>query len=41
MNAATDFFTIPALTFRVLYGHDRRRILHCNVTKHPTMPWNS
>jgi hypothetical protein len=39
------FFTIPTLTFRVLYGfflisHDRRRLPHVNVTKHPTMPWN-
>jgi transposase InsO family protein len=42
--AAMDFFTIPTLTFRVLYGfivieHDRRRILHFNVTRHPTSPW--
>jgi putative transposase len=33
--AAMDFFTVPALTFGVLYCffvivHDRRRILHCN-----------
>ena len=39
--AAMDFFTVPTITFGVLYcffiiGHDRRRILHCNVTKHPT-----
>ena len=38
--AAMDFFTVPTLTFGVLYcffviAHDRRRILHCNVTKHP------
>jgi len=36
-----DFFTVPTLTFGVLYcffviAHDRRRILHLNVTKHPT-----
>ena len=42
--AAMDFFTIPTVTFRVLYcffviGHDRRRILHCNVTTHPTGNW--
>jgi putative transposase len=42
--AAMDFFTVPTLTFNVLYGffviaHDRRRILHCNVTRHPTGPW--
>jgi hypothetical protein len=33
-----DFFTVPTITFGVLYcffviGHDRRRILHVNVTK--------
>jgi putative transposase len=43
-NAAMDFFTVPTLTFRVLYcffiiSHDRRRILHRNVTRHPTSAW--
>jgi putative transposase len=42
--AAMDLFTVPTLTFGVLYcffaiAHDRRRILHCNVTKHPTSTW--
>src|SRR5580704_15456951 len=42
--AAMDFFTVPTLTFGVLYGffviaHDRRSILHFNVTRHPTTPW--
>jgi len=42
--AAMDFFTVPTLTFRVLYcffviEHGRRRILHLNVTDHPTGPW--
>jgi transposase InsO family protein len=42
--AAMDFFTVPTLTFGVLYcffviSHDRRRILHCNVTQHPTSAW--
>jgi putative transposase len=41
---AMDFFTIPTLTFRVLYcffiiEHGRRRILHFNVTEHPTSAW--
>ncbi len=41
---AIDFFTVPTLTFRVLYcffviEHGRRRILHFNVTGHPTGPW--
>jgi len=42
--AAMDFFTVPTVTFSVLYcffviSHDRRRILHCNVTRHPTSLW--
>lgn len=39
-----DFFTVSTVTFRVLYclfivDHDRRRILHFNVTRHPTSAW--
>ena len=42
--AGIDFFLIPTLTFRLLYGfvvlsHDRRRILHLAVTEHPTGEW--
>jgi putative transposase len=42
--AAMDFFTVPTIAFRVLYcffviSHDRRCILHFNVTRHPTGPW--
>jgi putative transposase len=42
--AAMDFFTVPTITFSALYcffviSHDRRRILHFNVTKHPTSSW--
>ena len=42
--AAMDFFTVRTLTFGVLYAffviaHDRRRILHCNATKHPSSAW--
>ena len=42
--AAMDFFTVPTVTFGMLYcffiiSHDRRRILHFNVTKHPTSRW--
>ena len=41
---AMDLFTVPTLTFRILYcffviEHDRRKILHFNVTEHPTGPW--
>jgi putative transposase len=42
--AAMDFFTVPTITFGVFYcffviSHDRRRILHFNVTRHPTSAW--
>jgi|SRR5665213_486509 len=41
-----DFFTVPTLTFGMIYcffviSHDRRRILQCNVTRHPTAAWVS
>jgi hypothetical protein len=42
--AAFDFFTVPTVTFRTLYcffviEHQRRKILHCNVTPHQTAEW--
>jgi putative transposase len=42
--AAFDFFTVPTVTLRLLYcffvfEHGRRRILHFNVTYHPTAKW--
>ena len=41
---AFDFFTVPTVTFRLLYcffviEHDRRKILHFNVTSHPNAEW--
>ena len=44
--AAMDFFTVPTLTFGVLYcffviTHDGRSILYFNVTRHPTGAWVS
>jgi putative transposase len=41
---AFDFFTVSTLTFQLLYcflviEHGRRKILHCNVTAHPTSEW--
>ncbi len=44
--AAMDFFVIPTVTFRLLYGfvvlgHGRRRILHVAVTAHPTAAWTA
>jgi putative transposase len=42
--ASVDLFTVPTLTFRVLFclvvlRHERRRVLHFNVTEHPTAHW--
>ena len=42
--AAMDFFTVPTLTFGVLYcffviSHDRRKILRWNVTRNPNVLW--
>ena len=42
--ASMDFFTVPALTERILFvlivlSHNRRRIVHVNVTDHPTATW--
>jgi putative transposase len=42
--AAMDFLAVPTITFKLLYcffviDHDRRRILHFNVTAHPTAEW--
>jgi putative transposase len=42
--AAMDFFSVPTLTFGVLYcffviGHDRRKILRFNVTRNPNALW--
>jgi hypothetical protein len=44
--AAMDFFTVPTLTFGVLYcffviARDRRRIVHFNATRHPSSAWVS
>ena len=41
---ACDFFTVPTVTFDVLYvffviHHARRQIIHINVTSHPTATW--
>ena len=43
---ALDFFTVPTVGFKVLFvliilAHDRRRILHFNVTAHPTAQWTA
>jgi transposase InsO family protein len=41
-----DFLTVPTATFRVLYvflvlSHDRRRVVHWNVTSHPGAQWTA
>jgi putative transposase len=41
-----DFLTVSTATFRVLYvlvvlAHDRRRVVHFNVTAHPTAAWTA
>jgi transposase InsO family protein len=37
------FLSVPTITFGMLYcffiSHDRRHILHFNVTRHPTSAW--
>jgi len=45
-TAAIDFLTVPTVTFRSLYvfvvlSLDRRRIVHVNVTTHPTAEWTA
>jgi putative transposase len=42
--ASVDFFVVPTVTFRLLYGfvvlcHERRRVAHFNATAHPTGQW--
>jgi len=41
-----DFFTVPTATFRILFAflvmrHDRRHVVHFNVTAHPTAAWTA
>jgi transposase InsO family protein len=43
---ALDFFMVPTATFRVLFvlivlTHSRRRLVHFNVTEHPTAEWTA
>ena len=44
--AGIDFFTVPTATLRILYvfivlSHDRRQIVHFNVTAHPSAMWTA
>ena len=43
---ATDFFVVPTVNFRILFvfvvlAHHRRRVIHFNVTAHPTSEWTA
>ena len=43
---AVDFFTVPSATFRILFvflvlRHDRRIVVHFNVTANPTAVWTA
>ena len=43
---ACDFFTVPTVQCRVLFvfillAHERRRIVHFNITEHPTAQWTA
>jgi hypothetical protein len=45
-TVSIDFFTVPTLRFQLLYvflvlAHERRRIVHFNVTAHPTPEWTA
>ena len=44
--ASLDFFTVPTALFQVLFvfvviRHDRPRLVHYNVTAHPTAEWTA
>ena len=43
---ALDFFGVPTVTHKVLFvllilAHERRRVVHVNVTEHPTASWTA
>ena len=43
---AVDFFVVPTVTHKVLFvllilAHERRRIVHFNITEHPTAQWTA
>jgi putative transposase len=43
---SADFFTMPAVTFPVLFlfivlAHHRRRVIHSNVAGQPTAAWTA
>jgi putative transposase len=43
---AIDFFVVPTVTYKVLFvlvilAHERRRVVHVNMTEHPTAEWTA
>jgi transposase InsO family protein len=43
---SVDFFVVPTVKFRILFvfvvlAHARRRIVHFNITEHPTAQWTA
>ncbi len=45
-TVSIDFFTVPTVTFRVLFviiilENNRRKVIHCNTTEHPTAQWTA
>ena len=43
---ALDFFVVPTVSHKVLFillilAHERRRVVHFNVTEHPTAAWTT
>jgi len=41
---SVDFFVVPTIDFKLLFvflvlAHERRRVVHFNVTEHATMEW--
>jgi putative transposase len=43
---AMDFFVVPTVTYKVLFvlvilAHERRCVVHCHVTAHPTAVWTA
>ena len=45
-TASIDFFTVPTVTFQILYcfivlRHEKRKIVHFNITSNPTSFWTA
>ncbi len=45
-TVSIDFFTVPTVTFRVLFviiilKNNRRKVIHFNTTEYPTAQWTA